>query len=190
MDTLLLYVIVAGALGLMAAGAYGAAPVFLLKREPSAHGPRTASVGGIFTLGAAFPLLEDDLAQGPQDLAAAVMKSSASGAARGREVHEPDYEEEGAGAEEDAPGDPFDEEVLSDLFTEIGMLRLQIEVLRTELGAFATKANTTVKEKQALVSRPPGAEPRKRLRTQPNSDLPVTLKRRLSDVRRKRRPAS
>jgi hypothetical protein len=169
-DSLAFFIVLVMALALMLAGAYGVAPMLFGRRQVHAHGGDAA---GLFALSNAFPLLRQDLTQA---VAAAPTKAAVRAPAGRRDDEEAD---EALPALEGDPG--AQEEVLTDLFAEIGMLRLQIEGLRRELGGLALDAAPAARR------RPPAqTEPRRRGKAMPPPDLPPSLRRRLGDVRRRR----
>jgi hypothetical protein len=169
-DSVALFIVLVMALALMLAGAYGVAPMLIGRRQVHAHGGDAAS---LFALSNAFPLLRQDLAEA---VAAAPAKATIRTPARHREE---DDAEETLPALEGDPG--AQEEVLTDLFAEIGMLRLQIEGLRRELGGLALDAAPAARRQP-----PAQAEPRRRAKAMPAPDLPPSLRKRVGDVRRRR----
>jgi hypothetical protein len=175
LENLLLYLIIAAGILLVVAGAYGAAPALLPRRRAQADGHH--SLGQIFTTGEAFPLLERDLGR---------ITAEAPGT-RAVESVEPDDQVAAAqGATLQmrflSSTPEFEDALLSDLMTEIEILRGQIEGLRAELGSFVLQTARLREEK------PPNSEGKRRARPQ-NQDLPLPLKRQVVEVRRHKRSA-
>lgn len=175
MESLLLYAVVAAAIALMLAGAYGAAPVVFTRRHAS--GPAQGGLGHAFALGAAFPLLEKDLALGLKAMPAVAEPDQRN---EGPHDDEPNgaYEEDEAARASTPSGD---ETLLPDLVAEIEMLRAQMAGLRSELVSFAGIAAAKKDQRQAT------SEPRRRYRPQAAGELPLPLRRRLSDICSERR---
>jgi hypothetical protein len=170
-DSIVLYSILVMALALFLAGAYGAAPVLFGRRQAAADG----DAARLFALSNAFALLRHDTT----DFAEASSAQAIAGSPRPPSRGEGDPEDSLVPLEGD-PGEQ--EELLTDLFAEIGMLRLQIEGLRRELGGLALSAAPAAR-------RPPSpgtAEPRRRAKAGSAAGLPPSLRQRLGDVRRRR----
>jgi len=182
-ESLLLYIVVIAAFGLMLAGAYGAAPMLFARRQEHAHGGNGVA-SRLFALGAAFPLLEQDLSATRPDLRSGVAPATTADAAEADWFGEQSEDIYNDASAPDSPmtSEPLEEELLNDLFAEIGMLRIQIEGLRRELGGLkAQTAAIMAPDTESAV------ESRRRYRSSAVADLPVSLRRRLSDVRRERR---
>jgi hypothetical protein len=85
-------------------------------------------------------------------------------------------------ADDPIPLTAVDEELLTDLFVEIGMLRMQIEVLRSEIGGLVPAAEA----RPPRAARVTAAESRPRTRSAPPAELPPALRRSLGALRGRR----
>jgi hypothetical protein len=184
-ENALLYLVIVAGVGLMLAGAYGAAPAIFPRRR--AH----AGAAQIFTLGAAFPLLEEDLAPALAMSAETTTAEAPLMSFGAEEDGGPEFGlyEDAAGSERRfavgaiADVSEVDEAMLGDLMAEIEGLRSQIEGLRSELGLF-TLQTAALQSREATAA----IEPRRRNR-QPPAALPPPLRRQLVDIRKQRRSA-
>jgi hypothetical protein len=184
---MLLYVVLVASLALMLAGAYGAAPALFARRPAPVQGFVPDTQTQMFELGPAFPLLPQDCApasvqQPAANVAGPVGISAVAVFDDAVEDEAHDIDGEFAADQSGAPGDrpPADDDLLTDIFAEVSLLRAQIEGLRAELGGIRSQATTLVKNERA-------AETRRRYRNGVKADLPVSLRRQIGDVRRGRR---
>lgn len=189
MESLLLYVVLVASLALMLAGAYGAAPALFARRPAPVQGFLPDNQPQMFDLGPAFPLLQQELAPAPVE--PSTINATASPAIGGTSAFD-DTDDSGeyasdaelavtdGGVAGDRP--QSDDDLLTDIFAEVSLLRAQIEGLRAELGGIRSQATTLVKNERA-------AETRRRYRNGVKAGLPVSLRRQIGDVRRGRRSA-
>ncbi|HXH22726.1 MAG TPA: hypothetical protein VNN10_11920 [Dehalococcoidia bacterium] len=181
MDGFVIYLLL-GIVGVLAlAGAYSAAPALLSRRDAHADGTTITRRLYAYSGGGAGAAAEDraSIAREAVATAAALSAPEASEARTGPEAGE--FSLEDAGAEEGYDiADP--EEVLTDLFAEIGMLRLQIDGLRRELSGLGVKAGARRQQDREGAQQ----QARRRYRAGAPTELPVSLRRRLGDVRRRK----
>jgi hypothetical protein len=186
LESLLLYVVLVASLALMLAGAYGAAPALFARRPAPVQGFVPDDQPQMFDLGPAFPLLlQRDLAPAPIEPSAINATSPltiGSVPAFDDTDDSGEYDLDAELADGRVAGDrpQSDDDVLTDIFAEVSLLRAQIEGLRAELGGIRSQATTLAKNERST-------ETRRRYRNGVKADLPLSLQRQIGHIRRDRR---
>jgi hypothetical protein len=189
----ILYLVAAAGFMMLFAGAYGLLPAVFGRRRAHAGLPATGlasseSAPSLRSENAALAqALAQTLTQGtpsPVELknAAAPVAPSPEPASKEPFPLTTAVEPEDDGFEETRPVDP---DLLTDLISEVWLLRAQIEALRGEIGGIARQAGGPQKPQEE----PPSAEARRRSRPPTPAELPLPLRRQLVDIRRQRKSA-
>jgi hypothetical protein len=163
------------------AGAYGALPALLPRRRLQA-----ITAGGA-ALDISSKHAETTRALVVAEPAAPIATGGVSAPAEVLRKVEPETsfdDVEACASDESLPA--VDSEMLSDLMSEIWLLRVQIESLRTELGSLSRAAASGPSAEATPVT---AAESKRRTKPQAAVDLPKPLRRQVVDIRKQRRSA-